>query len=95
MENETLIIKVVDKINYQDIQLDAARTSIVPLPYLVDSELSNTFVLESSALSGVKQVKVRRAINGKGQLIRMRFVNITESNYAIISHAFVSHNKKF
>lgn len=91
LQEGVLIIKVVDKINYQDIQL--TTPSIVPLPYLMDSELSNTFVLESSALSGVKNVKVRRAINGKGQLIRMRFVNITESNYAIISHAFVSHNK--
>ena len=90
-EDGTLIIKVVDQINYQDIQLSTPST--VPLPYLMDSELSNTFVLGSSALSGVKNVKVRRAINGKGHLIRMRFTNITESNYAITSHAFVSHNK--
>lgn len=91
VEDGVRIIKVVDRINYQDIQL--STPSVVPLPYLVDSELSNTFVLESSALSGVKLVKIRRAVNGKGHLVRMRFTNVTEANYAIVNHSFVSHNK--
>lgn len=89
------IIKVVDRINFHDDALLDPNTpaNYVPLPYLVDGELSNTFVLDSSALAGVKHVKIRRQINGKGYLARMRFVNITHANYALTNYAFVYHNK--
>lgn len=89
------VIKVVDKINFHNDALLDPNTpaNYVPLPYIVDGELSNTFVLDSSALAGVKHVKIRRQINGKGYLVRMRFVNITHANYALTNYAFVYHNK--
>lgn len=89
------IIKIVDRLNFHDDNLldPNAPANYVPLPYIVDGQLSNTFVLDSSALAGVKQVKIRRQINGKGYLVRARFVNITHANYSIANYAFVSHNK--
>lgn len=89
------VIKVVDRINFHDDALLDPNTpaNYVPLPYIVDGELSNTFVLDSSALAGVKHVKIRRQINGKGHLIRMRFVNITHASYSLTDYAFVYHNK--
>lgn len=89
------IVKIVDRLNFHDANLldPNAPANYVPLPYLVDGQLSNTFVLDSSALAGVKQVKIRRQINGKGYLVRARFVNITHADYSIANYAFVSHNK--
>lgn len=89
------IIKIVDRLNFHDDNLldPNAPANYVPLPYIVDGQLSNTFVLDSSALAGVKQVKIRRQINGKGYLVRARFVNITHANYSVANYAFVSHNK--
>ena len=89
------IIKVVDRINFHNEALLDPNTpaNYVPLPYIVDGELSNTFVLDSSSLAGVNNVKIRRQINGKGYLVRMRFVNITHAKYALTNYAFVYHNK--
>lgn len=89
------IIKIVDRLNFHDDNLldPNAPANYVPLPYIVDGQLSNTFVLDSSALAGVKQVKIRRQINGKGYLVRARFVNVTHANYSVANYAFVSHNK--
>ena len=89
------VIKVVDRINmHNDALLDPnTPANYVPLPYIVDGELSNTFILDSSALAGVKHVKIRRQINGKGYLVRMRFVNITHAKYTLTDYAFVYHNK--
>lgn len=89
------IIKVVDRINFHNEALLDPNTpaNYVPLPYIVDGKLSNTFVLDSSALAGIKHVKIRRQINGKGYLARMRFVNITHANYSLTNYAFVYHNK--
>jgi hypothetical protein len=89
------IIKVVDRINlHNDALFDPnTPTKYVPLPYIVDGELSNTFVLDGSSLTGTKHIKIRRQINGKGFLARMRFVNITHADYALTNYAFVYHNK--
>lgn len=89
------IIKVVDRINlHNDALFDPnTPTKYVPLPYIVDGELSNTFVLDGSSLTGTKHIKIRRQINGKGFLVRMRFVNITHADYALTNYAFVYHNK--
>lgn len=89
------IIKIVDRLNFHDDNLldPNAPPNYVPLPYLVDGQLSNTFVLDSSALAGVSQVKIRRQINGKGYLVRARFINITHASYSLANYSFVSHNK--
>lgn len=89
------IIKVVDRINLHNDALFDPDTpaKYVPLPYIVDGELSNTFVLDSSSLTDTKHIKIRRQINGKGYLARLRFVNITHANYALTNYAFVYHNK--
>lgn len=89
------IIKVVDRINlHNDALFDPnTPTKYVPLPYIVDGELSNTFVLDGSSLTGTKHIKIRRQINGKGYLARLRFVNITHADYALTNYAFVYHNK--
>jgi hypothetical protein len=67
--------------------------TFIESPFTVDAELSNTFMLDSSALAGVKLIRFRKTVNGKGQLIRMRFCNLTETSYALFGHAFVAHNK--
>lgn len=79
--DNTLQIKITDVYNF------------IEGPFTVDAELSNTFMLDKSAFSGVKLIRFRKTLNGKGQLIRMRFTNLTESNYSIVGHSFVSHNK--
>ena len=62
-------------------------------PFTVDAELSNTFTLNDSALEGIKLVRYKKKINGKGQLIRMKFTNYTETNYTISGYSFVANNK--
>lgn len=59
----------------------------------MDAELSNTFLLDQSAFKSVRLVRFRKALSGKGNLARMRFMNLTESNYAIVGHSFVAHNR--
>jgi hypothetical protein len=67
--------------------------SFIEDPFISDTELSNTFELDRDAFAGVKLVRFRRNINGKGNLVRMKFTNITEANYDLVGHAFVAHNK--
>lgn len=82
------IIKITEDINYQNINsLEHASQ------FTVDGELSNTFILDSTTLEGVKYIKVRKAINGKGYLIRLKFANVTEADYRISGHNFVYRSK--
>lgn len=75
-----LIIKIVDSFKFIE-------------DSLTDDALSKTFMLDSSALTGVTQVKMRRQVNGKGYSIRAKFINLTHASYSLTNYAFVSHNK--
>lgn len=84
----TKTFKIIEQINYQDLTSTEASSK-----FIVNAKLNSTFVLDSSTLEGVKSIKVRKAINGKGYLAKLKFTNITETNYSIINHAFVYKSK--
>ena len=60
---------------------------------LLGNRLDNTFMLDFTALTGTKKVKIRKQVNGKGYLARAKFTNVTPAKYRITNYAFISHNK--
>lgn len=60
---------------------------------LLGNRLDSTFMLDFTALTDTKKVKIRKQVNGKGYLARAKFTNLTPAKYRITNYAFISHNK--
>ena len=60
---------------------------------LLGNRLDSTFILDFTALTDTKKVKIRKQVNGKGYLARAKFTNVTPAKYRITNYAFISHNK--
>ena len=91
------ILEAEDKINEQGVKYKEFKVvdsvSFIELPELTGAGLGDNFVLDKALLEGVKQVKLRKQISGKGYLTKFCFANITPAEYTITDYAFVYHNK--